>query len=95
MNLLTIFLQHLRRDVRKTTAYARRTSTKFLHIGAALTSRGTYPGVLAAEDFGYTKVGDLQVTFIGHQQVLQFDVAMSDAVGMKVRDTTKQLLEQA
>jgi hypothetical protein len=38
--------------------------------------------MLAAEDFRNTKIRNFQMTLVRHQQVLQLNISMSDAVIM-------------
>lgn len=51
--------------------------------------------MVTAEDFGDAKVGDLDVAFVVHQDVLQLHVPVGDAVGVEEGDAPDQLLEDA
>jgi hypothetical protein len=50
--------------------------------------------MFAAEDFGDTEVRDFEMTVLVQKQVFEFDVAMCNAMGVKIVDTSEQLLEQ-
>ena len=51
--------------------------------------------MFAAEDFGDAEVGDLEVALVRHEQVLELDVAMGDAVRVQVADPAEELFPQA
>ena len=50
--------------------------------------------MLPAEHLGHAKVGDLQMTLVGDEQILQLDVAMGDTMRVEVGHASKQLLEE-
>ena len=47
-----------------------------------------------AEDLGNTKVGDLQMTLVGQQKVLQLDIAVGNPILVEIRNTTQKLFEE-
>jgi hypothetical protein len=51
------------------------------------------PRVFSTENLRHSKISDLQVSIKSHQQVLRFQVPVSNATIMQIRDTAEQLFE--
>lgn len=51
--------------------------------------------VVPAKDFRDAKIGDLDVTVVSHEDVLELDVAMCDSMVMEMADPAQDLLEDA
>ena len=51
--------------------------------------------MFAAEDFGDAEVGDFEMAVVGHEEIFEFDVAVGDAVGVKVADAAEELFPEA
>ena len=51
--------------------------------------------MVTTEDFRHSEIGDLNMSIVRHQNVLQFDVPVGNAVLMQVIDAPQYLLEDA
>ena len=49
----------------------------------------------AAEDLGYAKVGDFEMSLIGQEEILELDVTMGNAMIVQVSHATEELFPQA
>jgi len=92
--IITSLLEHLGSHVRRAAADAGRAAAYFSHVLAALTSGLPQPRVGTREHLRDAKVCDLESAVAGKKQVLELDIAMCDAIGVKVVDAADELLEE-
>src|SRR5204863_10155753 len=75
-------------------ADARRRSPTPLHILTALAVGPATTRMQTAEHFRDTKVGDFDMALVRQEEILEFDIPMSDAMVMQISNPTEHLLEE-
>lgn len=92
--ILSLLQEHLRCRVWLAATHARLAQADFgAHALATLAASFSEAGVVASEDFGDTKVGDLELAVFGDEKVLEFDVAVGNTVAVQIVDSLHKLLE--
>lgn len=93
--VVSILGEDFRRDVGQTATDTWGAATTFFHFLATLAAALAHARVQTAEDFADAEIGDFDVPFVVHEEILQLDVAVRDAVFVEVRDALEELLEEA